>query len=141
MPHRRRFLSTFAALPLASLASPGFSQQRRPQKEYLKVGVATSLFDSGFAQHIRSAVAHNTGLAIEILPGPSGKVLDSLEAGEVDIAITHAADVELALEKQGLVHDRRFVAGNDFVIAGPVERRQRRPMGRRRPLHRRDPSA
>src|SRR5262245_2455831 len=82
MPQRRGFLSILAALPLASSVSAAFSQQRRPQREYLKVGVATALFDSGFAHHIRTVVAHSTGLAIELLPGPSGQVLALLEAGE-----------------------------------------------------------
>ena len=138
MPHRRRFLSTLAAFPLGAGVSAAFSQQRRPQKEYLRVGVATSLSDSGFAHHIRTAVAHSTGMAIEIVAGPSGQVLNSLEAGEIDIGITHAPDIELALERQGLVHDRRFVASNDFLIAGPVERPA--PVkGRKKPPPPKDP--
>ena len=122
MPRRRRhLLTTLSALALAAIGPSILAQQRRPQKEYLRVGVASALFDSGLAQRIRTAVAHQTGLAIEILPGPSGTILAKLEAGEVDVAITHTPELELALEKEGLAHDRRFVAGNDFVIAGPVE--------------------
>lgn len=119
-PQRRRLL--LASVLVA--AGPGaHAQQRRPQQELLLVGVATSLYDSGFARHIRLAVARDTGLAIEVTPGPSGKLLDLLERGELDVAITHAPGVEETLDKQGLVHDRRFVAANEFLIAGPVEAR------------------
>ena len=106
---------------LAAGAVPVPAQQRRPQKEPLLVGVATSLSDSGFARHVQLAVARDTGLAIQLVPGASGKLLDLLERGELDVAITHAPELEAALDKQGLVHDRRFVVANDFVIAGPVE--------------------
>lgn len=107
---------------LAACAAPGWAaaQQRRPQQALLLVGVATALFDSGMAQRLRVAVARDAGLAIQLVPGPSGKVLALLERGELDVAITHAPELEAGLEKQGLVHDRRFVASNDYLLAGPV---------------------
>ncbi|MCM5681860.1 LysR substrate-binding domain-containing protein [Schlegelella sp. S2-27] len=113
----RRF---FLASLLAAGTAPSAAQQRRPQKELLLVGVATALFDSGFARHIQRALARDTGLAIEVVPGASGKLLDLLERGELDVALTHAPEIEAGLVQQGLLHDRRLVAANDFVLAGPV---------------------
>ncbi|MCW7538320.1 LysR substrate-binding domain-containing protein [Aquabacterium sp. A7-Y] len=117
---RRRFLTL-----LAGSAAPAWAvaQQRLPQQSALLVGVATSLADCGLAQRLKVAVARDTGLAIQLVPGPSGKVLSLLEQGEVDAAVTHAPELELALERRGLAHDRRFVAANDFVIAGPLPRK------------------
>ena len=115
-PSRRLLLASL----LAASWPVAHAQQRRPQKEQMLVGVATSLVDSGFVRHIQKALARDTGLGFVATPGPSGKLLALLEQGELDVAITHAPEIEEALDKQGLVHDRRFVAANDFVIAGPV---------------------
>jgi tungstate transport system substrate-binding protein len=116
-PSRRLLLASLlcaAPWPIAQ------AQQRRPQKEQMLVGVATSLVDSGFIRHMQKALARDTGLGFQVTPGPSGKLLALLEQGELDLAITHAPEVEEGLDKQGLVHDRRFITANDFLIAGPV---------------------
>ncbi|PPE68510.1 hypothetical protein C1702_16770 [Caldimonas thermodepolymerans] len=113
--HRRLLLAASLAAVL-----PAQAQQRRPQTVPLLVGVATALSDSGFARHVRAALARDTGLAVTMTPGASGKLLDLLERGELDVAITHAPEIEAGLEKEGLIHDRRFIAANRFVLAGPV---------------------
>lgn len=132
-PTRRRLLGAAAATPLAAWLSPAGAQQRRPQTQALLVGVATSLHDSGFALHIRRAIARDTGLAVDTPPGASERMLALLEQGEVDVAITHVPQAEEALLKQGLAHDRRFVAANRFVLAGPLERPADPAKGRRPP--------
>ncbi|MFN3417247.1 MAG: substrate-binding domain-containing protein [Caldimonas sp.] len=135
---RRRLLRAAGAAPLAAWLGPARAQQRRPQTQALLVGVATSLHDSGFALHIRRAIARDTGLAVDTTPGPSERMLALLEQGEVDVAITHAPQAEEALLRQGLVHDRRFVASNRFVLAGPLER-PASPTKGRKALPPRDP--
>lgn len=130
---RRRLLQAVAATSLTAWLGPALAQQRRPQTQALLVGVATSLQDSGFALHIRRAIARDTGLAVDTTPGASERMLSLLEQGEVDVAITHVPQAEEALFKQGLVHDRRFVAANRFVLAGPLERSPAPAKGRKPP--------
>lgn len=117
-PLRRRLLLSSLALlaPGALRANPQAAQAGAP----LTVGMATSLVDSGLAERLRRAVSGDTGLPIVVRPGPSARLLQSLERGEIDVALTHAPALELALEQQGLAHERRFVAASDFILAGPV---------------------
>ena len=130
---RRRLLRAATASSLAAWLGPVLAQQRRPQGQALLVGVATSLHDSGFALHIRRAIARDTGLAVDTTPGASERMLSLLEQGEVDVAITHAPLAEEALFKQGLAHDRRFIAANRYVLAGPLERPSAPAKGRKLP--------
>jgi tungstate transport system substrate-binding protein len=99
-----------------------WAQQRRPGGTPLRLGVERLVADTGLAQALRRSFAADTGLPVSAEPGPSSALLEALERGEIDAALTHAPAVESRLEKQGLVHDRRAVARSDFVIVGPVER-------------------
>jgi tungstate transport system substrate-binding protein len=130
---RRCVLRLAAAGSLAAWLGPVLGQQRRPQTQALLVGVAAPLHDSGFALHIRRAIARDTGLAVDTTPGASERMLSLLEQGEVDVAITDVPQAEEMLFKQGLVHDRRFVAANRFVLAGPLERPPAPAKGRKPP--------
>ncbi|AKJ32155.1 substrate-binding domain-containing protein [Caldimonas brevitalea] len=125
---RRHFLPVLfgAAVPLPTWAAP------RSQQEPLLLGVATSLVDGGLAKRLQQGFLHDAGLAVQLVPGASGKLLGLLERGELDAALTHAPELEASLEKQGLVHDRRPVAACDFVLAGPLQGgkgRGRDPLG------------
>ncbi|WP_119153198.1 substrate-binding domain-containing protein [Caldimonas tepidiphila] len=114
-PLRRRLLLTSLAL-----LAPGALRANPQPGVPLTVGMATSLVDSALAERVRRAFAGDTGLALVPRPGPSARLLQQLERGEIDIAITHAPALELALEQQGLASGRQFVAASDFVIAGPA---------------------
>ncbi|WP_428420923.1 substrate-binding domain-containing protein [Methylibium sp.] len=103
---------------LAALALPGFAQ--RSPDHRITVGIEADLQASGLAARLRAAVARDTGLAIDWRAGPGGLLLPQLERGELDAALTQAPELELALEKQNLVHDRRPVALTDFVLVGPA---------------------
>ncbi len=98
------------------------AQQRRPGGTPLRLGAERVLVDVGLTTTLRRAFAGETGLAVNVEPGTSSALLEALERGEIDAALTHAPAVETKLEKQGLVHDRRAVARSDFVIVGPLER-------------------
>jgi tungstate transport system substrate-binding protein len=98
------------------------AQQRRPGGTPLRLGVERLVADTGLATTLRRSFAGDTGLAVDTEPGPSSALLEALERGEIDAALTHAPAVESRLEKQGLVHDRHAVARSEFVIVGPLER-------------------
>ncbi|MEY4561514.1 MAG: hypothetical protein RLZZ618_791 [Pseudomonadota bacterium] len=87
----------------------------------MRLGVEQSLVDGQLASRLKLAFARDTGLAVVLVPGPSVSVLQALERGEIDAALTNAPVLEAQLEKQGLAHDRRPVAVSDLLLVGPLE--------------------
>lgn len=93
----------------------------------LRVGADRALLESGLAQALQRSFGADTGIAVRLIGGPALAMLDAVKEGEVDAALTNAPEAEAALEKQGLVHDRRAVAGGEFIVVGPA------PVGRGKP--------
>jgi len=119
----RRRLYLIAGLAACATGTAGvWAQQRRPGGTPLRLGVERLLVDTGLADALRRAFAGDTGLAVTMEAGTSSALLEALERGEMDAALTHAPTVESRLEKQGLVHDRRRVARSEFLIVGPLDR-------------------
>lgn len=111
----------------ASVAAPALAQRIRSLKDPLRLAADQSLVDSGLAQALQRAFGGDTGVAVQITPGPALPLLDALERGEFDAALTNAPDAELQLDRQGLVHDRRAVAAGGFVLVGPAPKQRKLP--------------
>ncbi|MBX3603723.1 MAG: substrate-binding domain-containing protein [Piscinibacter sp.] len=116
MLHRRHLLLAGCA----AAAGPGWAQQRRSLKDPLRLGVDDALVESGLAPALQKAFGRDTGVAVQLVPGPALPTLDALERGELDAALTNAPEAEARLEQKGLAHDRRPVATGGFVIVGPA---------------------
>lgn len=114
--HRRSLITLLAtaALPAAHAA------QRKSLADPMRLGAEQALLDSGLASQLQKAFGRDTGVAVQLVAGRSASLLDALEAGELDAAMTNAPELEAQLEKQGLGHDRRLVAVGDFVLVGPL---------------------
>lgn len=111
------------SLLLGSLAAPAMSalaQQRRSLANPLRLGVDHAMAESGLARALQQAFGRDTGLAVQWLRAAALPLLDALERGEFDCALTNAPEAEERLEKLGFVHDRRTVAQAEFVIVGPA---------------------
>lgn len=110
------------ALLIATLATPAASwaQQRRSLSDPLRLGVDPALMESGLARALQRAFGGDTGVVVQLVPGPATATLEALERGELDAALTNAPAVEAPLEAQGLVHDRQPIARGEFVIVGPA---------------------
>ena len=121
MPISRRSL---LCVPLAGLAAsdPASAQQRRSLADPLRLGVDRALMDSGLAPALLHAFGADTGIAVRPVAGPAVPLLKALEQGEIDAALTNAAEAETRLDQQGLAHDRQTVATGEFVIVGPSVR-------------------
>ncbi|MEN9544714.1 MAG: hypothetical protein RLZZ598_1547 [Pseudomonadota bacterium] len=102
--------------PSAAQTPPERAVERMP-----RVGVEAALVASGLAGHLREALKRDTGLLLQWVADPGGLLLPVLERGELDAALTGAPDTESALERKGLIHDRRQVASNDHVLVGPAQ--------------------
>jgi tungstate transport system substrate-binding protein len=120
MNTRRRFLRF--GLGTASLAMPALAgaAQARSLADPLRLAADDALVDSGLAPQLQRGFGRDTGVAVQLLHGPATTVLQALEAGEHDAALTNAPDAETPIERQGLLHDRRLVAVGDFVLVGPA---------------------
>ena len=85
----------------------------------MRLAADDALVDSGLAGQLQRAFGRDTGVAVKLLRGPASSVLQALERGENDAVLSNAPEAEAALEKVGLLHDRRRVAATDFVLVGP----------------------
>lgn len=111
----------------ATLAAPAAAQRIRSLKDPLRLAVDVSLADSGLARALQRAFGGDTGVAVQLTPGPAIPMLEALERGEFDAALTNVPDAELRLDNDGLVHDRRPVAMGRFVLVGPAPRNRKLP--------------
>ncbi len=124
MTHRRPLL--LAGLAGLWIWPRAQAQQKRSLTDPLRLGVDTALAESGLASALQKAFGRDTGIAVQLVPGPSVPLLDALERGEFDAALANAPEAELKLDKQGLVHDRQTIAASRFVIVGPAPRGKQR---------------
>ncbi|HEV7914991.1 MAG TPA: substrate-binding domain-containing protein [Albitalea sp.] len=118
---RRHTLLRLGAGTLSLVTATGVvAAQRQSLTDPLRLAADDALVDSGFAPALQTAFGRDTGVAVKLVRGPATSLLEALERGEHDAALTNAPDVEAALDKQGLVHDRRRVAASQFVLIGPA---------------------
>lgn len=117
---RHALISATAMAANLSLSRLAEAAQRQSQGDPLRLATDDALFDSGLTVALQKAFGRDTGVAVQLLHGPASGVLEALERGEHDAAITNAPSVEETLDKQGLVHDRHTIAKSAFVIVGPA---------------------
>ena len=120
--HRRHLLVAAAAALAAPV--PLRAQQRASLADPLRLGADQALVDSGLAAALQKAFGRDTGVAVKLQAGLSLPLLDALERGELDAALTNAPEAETRLESQGLVHDRRRVADAALVLVGPAPKKK-----------------
>ncbi len=120
----RRSLLLGAAGVAATLATPALAQRIRSLKDPLRLAVDHALVDSGLAGALQRAFGRDTGVAVQPTAGAALPLLDALERGEFDAALTNAPEAELKLDKQGLVHDRHAIALGGLVLVGPAPRKK-----------------
>jgi tungstate transport system substrate-binding protein len=114
---RRRLLGTLA---LAAWPAMSIAQQRRSLIDPMRLGVDQALVDSGLAPALQRGFGRDTGVAVKLVAGAAQALLQALERGEIDAALTNAPRAESQLEDQGFVHDRVVVAESEFITVGPL---------------------
>jgi tungstate transport system substrate-binding protein len=87
----------------------------------LRLGVTTTLEDSGLLDRLTMDFYHQHGIAITPIVAGSGQLFTLITRGDVDIAITHEPEGEKRLVEQGFVSSRQALFYNDFVIVGRKE--------------------
>jgi tungstate transport system substrate-binding protein len=86
----------------------------------MRLAVDEALMASGLARSLQQSFGRDTGVAVKLVAGPATAMLEALKQGELDAALSNAPHLEAALEKQGLVHDRRRIATAQFLLVGPA---------------------
>ena len=124
---RRRLViaasAAFTTSPSLSASRDGPAAGAGP----LRVGVDRELAESGLAASLTRAFGGDTGIAVKLVSAPALSVLEAVQNGEVDAALSNAPDAEAELDRQGLVHDRRAIAAGEFILVGPVARVRGKP--------------
>ena len=88
----------------------------------MSLGVDEALMRSGFAQALQRAFGVDTGIAVKLQAGTALDMLEAAELGEQDAVLTNAPRLEVQVEKQGLVHDRRAIARCEHRKSGVAPR-------------------
>jgi tungstate transport system substrate-binding protein len=114
----RRLSLSLAAAPFAGPSGLERGGTATVAARPFRLAVDDAIADSA-SPPAAAGFGRDTGVAVEVLHGPASSVLQALERGEHDAAITNAPAVEQPLEKEGLVHDRQLVAHSEFVLVGP----------------------
>src|SRR5438105_2166650 len=86
----------------------------------LVLATTTSVQDSGLLDLLLPVFERQTGIRVRVTAVGSGKALELGRLGEADAVLCHAPALEEAFVRDGYGQDRRRVASNDFVIAGPA---------------------
>ena len=107
-------------LAIALLALAGCQSKTEDAPQVLRVATTTSTVDSGLMDVILPAFEEEYNASVELIAVGTGQALAMGEAGDVDIVLVHARNLEDEFIAAGHGIDRRDVMYNDFVILGPA---------------------
>jgi len=97
------------------------SCQKEEELQVLRVATTTSTVDSGLMDVILPDFEEEYNASVELIAVGTGQALAMGEAGDVDIVLVHARNLEDEFVAAGHGVDRRDVMYNDFVILGPAD--------------------
>mgnify|MGYP000229918517 CR=1 FL=1 len=86
----------------------------------LRIAMVTSLESAGIAPVLIGAFEHDTGIETEVVYVGSGQAFVLARRGDVDVLLTHEADGEQALIRDGISRARVPIMQNRFVMMGPA---------------------
>ena len=88
--------------------------------EPLKIGVTTSIRDSGMmARYVENLKQHS--LEVDFIVFGTGRIIQLMLDGDVDIVITHSPEIEMQLLKNNKISSRWEFAKNYFFLVGPLD--------------------
>ena len=85
----------------------------------LRLATTTSTENSGLLAVLLPPFETKTGLKVDVIAVGTGQALKLGEAGDVDVVLVHARELEDKFVADGFGVNRRDVMHNDFVIIGP----------------------
>lgn len=106
---------------LAAAATPEGTGPAIASLRPLVLATTTSVRDTGLMDVLIPRFVEQTGRKVQLVAVGSGAALAMGETGDADVLLTHDPDGERALVAKGVLIDRRELAENFFLIAGPPE--------------------
>lgn len=91
------------------------------ESQTLRIATTTTTVDSGLMAVILPVFEEEYNATVELIAVGTGEALALGEAGDVDIVLVHARNLEDAFVDAGYGVNRRDVMYNDFVILGPAD--------------------
>ncbi len=85
----------------------------------LRLSTTTSTENSGLLLVLLPPFEAKTGLKVDVIAVGTGQALKLGEAGDVDVSLVHARELEDQFIASGYGVNRRDVMHNDFIILGP----------------------
>jgi len=86
----------------------------------LRLATTTSTYETGLLDHILPPFEKRQNAKVHVISVGTGKAMAIARAGDVDIILVHAREVEDQFVRDGHGIDRRDVMSNDFIIVGPT---------------------
>ena len=86
----------------------------------LRLATTTSVENSGLLSHLLPPFEETCGCKVDVIPVGTGQALKLGSAGDVDVVIVHAPDLEAEFVQMGYGVGRRTFMANDFVLVGPA---------------------
>src|ERR1700730_2998255 len=87
--------------------------------ESIVVASTTSVQDSGLLEHILPAFTAANGIEVRVLAQGTGQALATAARGDADLVLVHDPQAEQQFIAEGHGAERRQIAWNDFIVAGP----------------------
>jgi tungstate transport system substrate-binding protein len=113
----RRPSAVLPALLLAlSVLGPGAAVERT-----LMLATTTSVDATGLLDVLADAFKADTGISLKWIAVGTGAALKQARDGNADVVIVHARKLEEAFLRDGFGVNRRVIARNYFLIAGPPD--------------------
>jgi tungstate transport system substrate-binding protein len=89
------------------------------QSAILRLATTTSTYNSGLLDHILPVFEERYKVRVDVLAVGTGQAIALGEAGDVDLILVHAINLEEIFIEEGHGIERHNVMYNDFVIVGP----------------------
>jgi tungstate transport system substrate-binding protein len=115
-----QFASTALLLVAALLCGSSAPSAAEPENEVV-LATTTSVRDAGLLDVLLPPFRERTGIEVKVIAVGSGAALQMARGGNADLVLAHAPEAEEKLLAEGFVLDRRPLAENFFLIAGPAE--------------------
>ncbi len=93
----------------------------QPEKRRLRLATTTTTYDSGLMDTILPAFEEEQNVEVDVIVVGTGEALALGRAGDVDVVLVHARNLEDEFIAEGYGINRRDVMYNDFVLLGPDE--------------------
>lgn len=116
---RGRITAAFAAALLVLVAATGRAGAESANDVIL--ATTTSVRDSGLLDAVLPAFRAASGLEVKLIAVGSGAALQMARDGNADLVLAHSPEAEEKLVADGFATERRPLAENFFLIAGPAE--------------------